>query len=102
MTKKKKIILIVLLSVGGVIATAISALGGFIIYASATTLNEPGIKDIEVKGKNTKELNSEETIKMMSWNIGYASLDERMDFYLNTRNLSDLWYQLNLKGFSRT
>ena len=83
MTKKKKILLIVLLSVGGVIATAISALGGFIIYAAATTLNEPGIKDIEVKGEHTKELNKDETVKLMSWNIGYASLDERMDFYLD-------------------
>ena len=83
MTKKKKTLMIVLLSIGSVITTVLGAFGGFIIYATATTLDEPGIRDVEVKGKNTKTLSEDEVVKIMSWNIGYASLDEKWDFYMD-------------------
>ena len=83
MTKKKKTLMIVLLSIGSVITTVVGAFGGFLVYASATTLDAPDLQDIEVRGKNTKTLSLDEEVKIMSWNIGYASLDEKWDFYMD-------------------
>ena len=83
MTKKKKTLMIVLLSVASVVATVLGAFGGFLIYASATTLDAPDFKDIEVNGKSTQVINTTDEVKIMSWNIGYASLDEKWDFYMD-------------------
>ena len=79
----KKPLKIVLFSILGVVATAITALGGFIIFASATTLHEKDLEAMEIHGSVATKLNAAEDIDILSWNIGYGALDEKQDFYMD-------------------
>ena len=81
--KAKKALFISLISLGGVVATAISVMGGFIIYASATTLKVKDKEAMTVNGQVAEQIIKENTYKVLSWNMGYGALDERADFYMD-------------------
>ena len=81
MKKKKKVLLIVLISVGSLISLLASFVGGFLIYASATTLQVKDKEDMEIKGNVTTKINKDNELNLLTWNMGYGALDERQDCY---------------------
>ena len=83
MKKGKKVLKIVIISVVGVVLTIVSALAGFIIYASITTLKVKDIEPMQVDGAITQKVDKANSIDLLTWNIGYGSLDEKQDFYMD-------------------
>ena len=81
MKKKKKVLLIVLISVGSLISLLATFVGGFLIYASATTLQVKDKEDMEIKGNVTTKINKDNELNLLTWNMGYGALDERQDCY---------------------
>ena len=81
MKKKHRVLKIILLCVGGLLVTTLALVGGFIIFASATTLHVKDIEDVKVKGEVTQKVDTTQDIKMLTWNIGYGALDEKQDCY---------------------
>ena len=81
--KAKKVLKIVLLSVGGVLVTVVSLFGGFLIYASATTLPVKDVEKMNVKGEVSEKVDKSASMTLLTWNIGYGALDERADFYMD-------------------
>ncbi len=79
--KKHKALKIVLISVGSVLAAIIAFVGGFLIFASATTLKTKPKEAMEINGQVTAKVNKENEIKLLTWNVGYGALDERQDCY---------------------
>ena len=79
--KKHKVLFIVLISIGGIFALLLSFVGGFLIFASATTLKVKDVEDMEIKGNITNKVNKDEEINLLTWNMGYGALDERQDCY---------------------
>ena len=77
--KKHKGLKIVLISVGSLFALVISFIGGFLIYASATTLQVKDTEEMEIVGNVTTKIDKSEEIHLLTWNLGYAALDERQD-----------------------
>ena len=83
MKKGKKVLKIVLISVAAIVVTLVAGVAGFIIYASATTLKVKDVEAMQVDGAVTKNIDKASDIDLLTWNIGYASLDERQDFYMD-------------------
>ena len=83
MKKGKKILIIVLLAIGGIVATLVTGVAGFVIYASATTLKVKDVEAMQVDGAITENINKANSINLLTWNIGYGSLDENVDFYMD-------------------
>ena len=81
--KAKKVLKIVLLSVGGVLVTVVSLFGGFLIYASATTLQVKDVEKMKVNGEVNEKVDKSSNMSLLTWNIGYGALDERADFYMD-------------------
>ena len=79
----KKVVKIILLSLAGVMATAVAGVAGFIIYASATTLKVKDVEAMQVNGAITENVDKSNNINLLTWNIGYGSLDEKVDFYMD-------------------
>lgn len=80
MKKGLKIFLIVLSSVFAFIFTVV---GGFLIFAAATELKVADKEKVLLYGEGSKELRTTETIKVMSWNVGYCGLSEENDFFMD-------------------
>ena len=78
---KNKALKISLIAVGGFLATVLTIVGGFLIYASATTLKVKDKEEMEIKGNVTNKISKESQISLLTWNIGYGALDERQDCY---------------------
>ncbi len=81
--KTKKVLKIVGISVGGVLATIISVVGAFIIFASATELKVQNKETLKVSGKSSKEALITNTVSILSWNVGYGANDKDSDFALD-------------------
>ena len=81
MKKKHKVLKIVLISLGSLVALLIAFVGGFLIYASATTLKVKDTESMIVDGNIATKINKSNQINMLTWNIGYGALDERQDCY---------------------
>ena len=71
--KKFRILKIVLISIGGIFALLLSFVGGFLIFASATTLQ---VKDVEPKKRD--ELFDEIKEKALAWSVGMSD-PQRID-----------------------
>ena len=83
MKKKHRALKIVLLCVGGFLVTILALVGGFIIFASATTLQakDGDINDVKVESTITNKVDKSQEIKLLTWNVGYGALDEKQDCY---------------------
>ena len=79
--KKHRVLKIVLLCVGGLLITTLALFGGFIIFASATTLQVKDAADVKIDGQSSKAINASKEIKLVTWNVGYGALDEKQDCY---------------------
>ena len=81
MKKKHRALKIVFICLGGFLALVIAFVGGFLTFASATTLQVQDIEDMQINGSVTTKINEGQTLKLLTWNVGYGALDERQDCY---------------------
>ncbi len=79
--KKHKVLKIILIVVGSFLATIITFVGAFLIFASATTLQVKDVEDMKIDGDSTTKVDKSSPINLLTWNIGYGALDERQDCY---------------------
>ena len=79
--KKHKVLKIILISVGSLLALLIAFVGGFLIFASATTLKVKDKEEMPINGSVTNQINKDNPINLLTWNMGYGALDERQDCY---------------------
>ncbi len=75
-----KIILKVLVSL---VLIVLVLVGAFLIYAAITTLHPEDKEDMTLSGEASSELKLGDTVKIMSWNVGYGSLGDNEDYFLD-------------------
>ena len=83
MFRRHKVLKIVLLSISSFLLTIITFVGGFLIYASATTLQVKAVENKKINGQVSTLVDKTNNINLLTWNIGYGCLDERADFYMD-------------------
>ena len=76
-----KALKIVLISLASLIAVVIAFVGGFLIFASATTLKVEATAAMAINGTVTAKVDKSNEIKILTWNAGYGALDEKQDCY---------------------
>ena len=54
-----------------------------LIYAEVTTLHPRDVMAVNVEGNNNAELNLGDSVKILSWNIGYGGLGDNEDFVMD-------------------
>ena len=81
--KGKKVLKIILISISAFVITLVAFVCGFLIYASATTLKVKNVEAMQVDGAITAKVDKSSDIDLLTWNIGYGSLDEKVDFYMD-------------------
>lgn len=81
--KKRKVLRIILLSIGSLLGTIVLIFGIFLIYASATTLKVQDRERMKVRGNLSQTFDSSISHNIMTWNVGYCALDEYNDFYMD-------------------
>ena len=81
MKKKHKVLKIVLIAIGSLFALLIAFVGGFLIFASATSLKVKDKEDMKIDGNISTKIDKNNEIKLLTWNMGYGALDERQDCY---------------------
>ena len=83
MKKKHPVLKIVLISVSALLVTVLAFVGGFLIFASATTLQVKDEEEMAVNNNNETQINIDDGFKFLTWNVGYGALDERQDCYFD-------------------
>ena len=81
MKKKHRVLKIVFISVGALLALIIAFVGGLLIFASATTLKVKDVEDMKINGEVATKVDATQNLKLLTWNIGYGALDEKQDCY---------------------
>ena len=79
--KKLIALFLVLLPIGPIIALLLAFVGGFLIFAQATTLQVKPEEAMLVEGSCHEILLKSNEIRLLTWNMGYGALDERQDCY---------------------
>lgn len=59
---------------------------GLIAFISLTEYKPDKVERISLYGNASKEVKKDETIKIMSWNIGYGALGDNADFFMDGGN----------------
>ena len=57
--------------------------GGFLIFATATTLQVKDQEDMKINGTVETKVDKSNELKLLTWNVGYGGLDERQDCYFD-------------------
>ena len=81
MKKKHRALKIVFICVGGFLALVLTLVGGFLIFATATTLQVKDVEDMTINGNITTKVDKSKEMKLLTWNVGYGALDEKQDCY---------------------
>ena len=81
MKKKHRALKIVFICVGGFLALVLTLVGGFLIFATTTTLQVKDVEDVAINGNITTKVDKSKEIKLLTWNVGYGALDEKQDCY---------------------
>lgn len=79
--KEHNILKRITLVIGLLIGAVIIFIGGFLAYASITTLKIKNKEDMPINGNIISKVNTSNSINILTWNIGYGALDERQDCY---------------------
>lgn len=79
--KKNSVIKKLLIFLGAFIGVIVLFIGGFLIFASITTLKVKDQEAMPINGEVTNKVNINDTISILTWNMGYGALDERQDCY---------------------
>lgn len=62
------------------------AFAGLIAFISLTEYKPDKVERVRIYGDSSKEVNKDEHIKIMSWNIGYGALGDNADFFMDGGN----------------
>ena len=62
------------------------AFAGLIAFISLTEYKPDKVERVRIYGDSSKEVNKDEPIKIMSWNIGYGALGDNADFFMDGGN----------------
>ena len=62
------------------------AFAGLIAFISLTEYKPDKVEGVRIYGDSSKEVNKDEPIKIMSWNIGYGALGDNADFFMDGGN----------------
>ena len=81
MKKKHRALKIVFICVGGFLALVLTLVGGFLIFATATTLQVKDFEDMAINGSVTTKVDKSKKMRLLTWNVGYGALDEKQDCY---------------------
>ena len=79
--KKHRALKIVFICVGAFLASVLAFVGGFLIFASATTLKVKDVEDMSINGEITNKVDKSQEMTLLTWNVGYGALDEKQDCY---------------------
>ena len=66
-----------------VILVAILLFAGLLVFLSVTEYKPAERESITVDGNADKEIQKGETIKIVSWNVGYCALGDNADFFMD-------------------
>lgn len=80
MSKTIKRILIAVAIILGVLILGFAAL---LAYLTATEYNPSGTQPLAFTGNGVKTLSAGDTLTVLTWNIGYGSLDKDHDFFMD-------------------
>ena len=102
MKRTLKRIGIILLSI---LLTLLLIIGGFVIYLTAAEFKPEPVETLEIGGQAKKTLQAGDSLPVLSYNIGYGSLDQTQDFFMdggkNVRPASDENVRDNIAGIGR-
>ena len=79
--KKHRALKIVLICVASFLAVILAFVGGFLIFASATTLRVKDSEEMVVNNNQSLKVDQSNDITLLTWNAGYGALDEKQDCY---------------------
>lgn len=57
--------------------------GGFIVYSAITELHPKDVEEMTIDNNQKYDINKEDTIKLMTWNVGYCALGDNEDFFMD-------------------
>lgn len=69
--------------IGVLLLIVILLVGGMIGFLSATEYKPDDVTAVDVEGNGALELAAGDTLKVMSWNIGYGALGDNADFFMD-------------------
>ena len=79
--KKHRGLKIALICVCSFLALVLVFVGGFLIFATATTLKVKDEEDMPISGEVMAKVDASQELKLVTWNVGYGALDEKQDCY---------------------
>lgn len=87
-----------------ILITLLLIIVGFVIYLTATEFKPEPVETLELSGQAEKTIRAGGSLSVLSYNIGYGSLDKTQDFFMdggkNIRPETDANVQANLAGIS--
>lgn len=93
---------VILLSI---LLTMLLIAAGFVIYLTAAEFKPEPVETLEIGGQAQKTLKAGETLSVLSYNIGYGSLDKTQDFFMdggrNVRPETDENVRGNIAGIGK-
>ncbi len=78
----KKILKIIL----GIILIPALAFVAFLLYITLADYKPANMKKLQSIQRNSQQVNPDEPLKFLSWNMGYAGLGSEMDFFMMADN----------------
>ncbi len=78
--KKRHTVLRILLTVILIPAAAVAA---FLIFLSVTEYKPAAVEDLTVSGDASETLSPGDSLRVMTWNIGYGALGDNADFFMD-------------------
>ncbi len=81
--KKKNLILKILKVILILVLIAVLLLAGLLVFLSVTEYKPADRETITVCGTAEKEIPTGETVKIISWNVGYCALGDNADFFMD-------------------
>lgn len=88
-----------------ILITLILIVAGFVIYLTAAEFKPEPVETLEIGGEAKKTLQAGDSLSVLSYNIGYGSLDKTQDFFMdggeNVRPDSDENVRNNIAGIGK-
>lgn len=88
-----------------ILLTLLLIVGGFVLYLTAAEFKPEPVETLEIGGKAEKTIQAGGALSILSYNIGYGSLDKTQDFFMdggkNVRPETDENVRKNIAGISK-
>ena len=66
-----------------IILICLLSFAGLIGYLTATEYKPASVESLTINGKSVKEVSQGDTLKVMTWNIGFGALGDNADFFMD-------------------